>query len=579
MASSETRCGRRFKDELHATPRSNLFNGRRGACFLFCAPVRHKPRNHPFCEPSLTAVSHPDPETFDVAIVGLGPTGATLAALLGRMGMRVHAMERNAQVYPQPRAVGFDHDAMRIFQSIGVTEALEPHIAPFNVGEYHGVDGQVIRRVLHIDPPYPLSWAPAYTCDQPGVEACLRSVLTTMPNVRIGLGETLERFEQDGTGVRWTSRDANGRLRTGQAQFLVACDGASSSVRRALGIELDSLDYDESWVVVDVLVEPHALDQLPRTNVQYCEPARPCTFITCPGVHRRWEFMTLPGEGGEGAVSQERLWALLARWLRPGQASIWRAASYRFHALIARRWREGRVFLAGDSAHQTPPFLGQGMCQGLRDAGNLAWKLAAVLRGKAPMVLLESYERERSLHVAQTTHLAKDFGRIISERDPQRARERDARMLAEGGGQAQIMVRQEWIPGLREGWIDSASPGAGAVFPQPMVRRPGQAPCRLDDLTGPRWRLVCSVPPSADLAARLERLGLPIVVINRSDSGTNMNPGVQVVHEESTLLQAWFTRQGTSFVLVRPDHHVCGTYSREDAVLTAVSSYVGGSVE
>lgn len=530
--------------------------------------------NQPRASPPLTAVAPSDPESFDVAIVGLGPTGATLAALLGRMGIRVHVVERTAQVYPQPRAVGFDHDAMRIFQAIGVTGALEPHIAPFNVGEYHGVDGQVIRRVLHIDPPYPLSWAPAYTCDQPGVEACLRTALDHMPHVQVGLGATLEHFEQDRDGVRWTARDADGQLRTRQARFLVACDGASSSVRRSLGIELDSLDYDEAWVVVDVRVQPHALGQLPRTNVQYCEPSRPCTFITCPGPHRRWEFMTLPGEDGEGAVSQERLWALLSRWLQPGQADIWRAAAYRFHALIARRWREGRVFLAGDSAHQTPPFLGQGMCQGLRDAGNLAWKLAAVVRGQAPMALLDSYEHERSQHVAETTRLAKEFGRIISERDPQRARERDARMLAEGGGGPQVMVRQEWIPGLRQGWIDPASPGAGAVFPQPMVRHAGQAPQRLDDLTGPCWRLVGSVAPSRQFAAQLHQLGLPMVVIRAGPSEAIGQPGVQDVVEESTLIQAWLNRLGASFALVRPDSYVLGTYAREDQVAAAIARYI-----
>ena len=163
--------------------------------------------------------------------------------------------------------------------------------------------------------------------------------------------------------------------------------------------------YDQAWVVVDLLVDPAQLWRLPANNVQYCQPQRPSTFITCPGNHRRFEFMILDGEPAEGAVSEARLWSLLSRWLVPGQARIWRAAAYRFHALIAREWRRGRTLLAGDSAHQTPPFLGQGMCQGLRDAGNLAWKIAQVVNEQAPDSLLDSYTEERRPHVFETTLL------------------------------------------------------------------------------------------------------------------------------------------------------------------------------
>ena len=321
---------------------------------------------------------------YDVAIIGYGPAGATLAAVLGRHGLDVAVFDKANDIYPQPRAVGFDHDAMRIFQQAGVADALLPHVAPFNDGVYYGVDGQVIRRLQRMPPPYPKGWAPGYTCDQPGVEAVLRAAVAQMPNVQVALGCERTGITQTADGVCLTLRAGMGTggaasVNSGAggakhctARYVVGCDGAGSPVRRALQIGLESFDYDHAWVVVDVEVKPAHLAQLPATNVQCCQPARPCTFITCPGNHRRWEFMTLPGENHEGEVPEERLWALLSRWLRPGEAEIWRSAAYRFHALIAQEWRRGRVLLAGDAAHQTPPFLGQGMCQGLRDAGRYA---------------------------------------------------------------------------------------------------------------------------------------------------------------------------------------------------------------
>lgn len=520
-------------------------------------------------KPSMSPVDSAQARRYDVAIVGYGPAGATLAGLLGRSGLSVAVFEKAPDVYAQPRAVGFDHDAMRIFQRIGVADALGPHIAPFRDAQYFGVDGQVIQRVRHMPPPYPLTWAPNYTCDQPGVEAVLREAVGRMPNVAVALRRELVQFTDAGDHVRLEVRNDAGELETHSATCLVACDGASSPVRRMLGIDLESLEYDEPWVVVDVRVGEAHLAQLPPTNVQYCEPVRPSTFITCPGNHRRWEFMTLRGEPAEGAVSEERLWALLARWLKPSQAKIWRAAAYRFHALIAREWRKGRVLLAGDSAHQTPPFLGQGMCQCLRDAGNLAWKLDLVVRGRAPAVLLDTYGEERRPHVVETTRLAKEFGRIISERDVERARERDARLLAEGQGTARTLIRQDLIPGLTSGLIAAWAPLAGKTFPQPVVNAPGRDAVLLDDLREPGFRLVldATVPelPAAVAAARTR--SIPVEIVHGGGVPAHETGGVTHVVERDGLLARWFAANGCGGALVRPDHYVYGAFaSAADAV-------------
>ncbi len=502
--------------------------------------------------------AQPQP-VHDIAIIGYGPTGATLAGLLGRRGLDVAVFDKALDIYRQPRAVGFDHDAMRIFQHVGIADALEPHVAPFNDGEYLGIGGRVIQRVKRMAPPYPQGWEPGYTCDQPGVEAVLRAAIAGMPNVAVTLGCELASFTQEADQVRIGVRDTNGKEVQHAARYLVGCDGASSPVRRALGIGLEDFEYDHAWAVVDVKVKPAHLAQLPPTNVQYCQPERPSSFITCPGNHRRWEFMTLAGEERDGEIPEERLWELLSRWLRPGEAEIWRSAAYRFHALIAHQWRCGRVLLAGDAAHQTPPFLGQGMCQGLRDAGNLAWKLDAVLRGCAPESLLDSYTTERRPHVAATTRLAKELGNIVSERDPGKARARDAAMLAKGGGEAQTLIRQELIPGLTAGLIDAGAPLAGKVFPQPGVRTPDAGEVRLDDVTGPCWRLVVAGTVSLALVAAARSHNMKMVVLDSAPV-----PFALHVAENAGLLRRWLAAANCRGALVRPDHYVFGGFASDD---------------
>jgi 3-(3-hydroxy-phenyl)propionate hydroxylase len=518
------------------------------------------------------------PQHFEVAVVGYGPVGVTLAGLLGRAGIKVCVFDKAVDIYAQPRAVGFDHDAMRIFQGIGAADALAPHVAPFRDGEYYGVGGTLIQRVRRVPPPYPLTWDPNYTCDQPGIESALRGTVAGFGNVHVALGSEVQRATPDEDRVWLDLRDAAGNTERHSASYVVACDGASSPVRRALGIGLEDFEYDEPWIVVDVIVEDAHLSHLPATNVQFCQPERPSTFITCPGNHRRWEFMTLPGEPDAGDVSEERLWKLLSRWLEPGQARIWRAAAYRFHALVAREWRRGRILLAGDAAHMTPPFLGQGMCQGLRDAGNLAWKLAQVVRGRAPAALLDTYTAERRPHVVETTRLAKEFGRIISERDPKAALARDARMLDTPDGAPRTLYRQDLIPGLATGLIAAGAPLAGKVFPQPLVwpatADAGDRPTLFDDLTPPSWRLVLAGDLDTDarrmLVALAHRYGVTAIVVGAAAH----DDGAMHVRESDALLGRWLEAAVCIGVLVRPDHYVWGGFTAPDAAVRILEQWV-----
>jgi 3-(3-hydroxy-phenyl)propionate hydroxylase len=492
-----------------------------------------------------------DPVTFDVAIVGFGPSGAVAAALLGQAGHKVFVCDQSSEVYALPRAIALDHEILRVFQKLGLMAAIEPFIEPFTDSCYYGVDGRLIRRMTMIAPPYPLGWTPSVVFSQPPVERALRAAVQALANVTVRLGVGVDSLRQNRDSVELGL--ANGeRVR---ARFAIGCDGASSTVRALTGIGLDDLGFDEPWLVVDVLANELGLARLPAESVQYCEPQRPCSYVIGPKNHRRWEISLKPGESSAAAASPAGTWLLLERWITPDEGRLWRQASYRFHALVAHEWRKGRVFLAGDAAHQQPPFLGQGMCQGIRDVVNLAWKLDAVLHGSAGEKLLDSYGRERRAHVRELTTRLKAIGALIGERDPAKARARDERLLGEAGGQVRATPRQDVLPRLESGALSASDTSArGTLFPQPWLRR-AEGARRMDDVVGGGWRLVTtSRPVLPETPAELPDL-------HATDLGA--------LDEIDGVLAAWFERHGCAAALVRPDHYVFGT-ARSPAAVQAL---------
>lgn len=439
-------------------------------------------------------------DSFDVAVVGLGPTGAACTALAGSLGLKVIAIEREQAVYDKPRAFALDHEVMRVFEDLGIADAVAPHTAPFTPSEYYGVDGQLIKRLGALPPPWPLGWPPSMVFNQPAVDALLRDRAASVAEVAFS---ELEALDQSRKEVRLRLRD-----RTITAKYVVGCDGAGSTVRSALGIEYEDLEFDQPWLVVDLLVSERGLAKLPKVSIQYCEPARPSTYLIGVGSHRRWELMLNENEEPDA-------WDLLARWITPDEAQLWRAAAYRFHALVAREWRRGRVFLAGDAAHQQPPFTGQGMCQGIRDAANLAWKLHYVLAGKASERLLDTYEVERRAHARRLISIVKDIGAVVCERNVEKARARDRWHLAEAGGEVATVPRQHLIPPLEGGLLSSRSdPANGTLFPK--------------------------------------------------DGGS----GLRTVKRDAAqgVVAEWFKRHTCAAAVVRPDHYVYGV-ARDDAAL------------
>jgi 3-(3-hydroxy-phenyl)propionate hydroxylase len=510
-------------------------------------------------------------DMFDVAVIGLGPVGAVLAGLLGQAGIRTLAIDKLPDIYPLPRAIGLDHEIMRVMQGLGLAEAIQPFVTPYRPTEYHGLNGKVIARYASLPPPFPQGWEPGYMFDQPQFERALRRRLKELPTVDVRLETSLESFEANDSFVEMT---LVGKTREKvSARYVVGCDGASSLVRKTLGVQFDSLDFDEPWLVVDVLVEPHALPRLPETIIQFCNPERPASYIVGPGPHRRWEIMLQPDERPEDMTRDEAIWPLLSRWLKPGDAKLWRSACYVFHALVAGEWRKGRVFLAGDAAHMTPPFMAQGMCQGIRDAANLAWKLDLALKGAAGGALLDSYEQERKPHVLATTEKAKELGRVICERDAVRARERDRRLLAERGDPPQVAYRQDLIPPLKLGALAAGRPGIGSRFPQPRIKT-DQGDLLLDDFVSNGFRLfladadaVTSI--AADLRRSLTRLGAGVVCLTPNDRVSTQHADSSCLVETGTLLRDWFALHGVVAALVRPDHYVMATFATPEQIWIA----------
>ncbi|MFF9774182.1 bifunctional 3-(3-hydroxy-phenyl)propionate/3-hydroxycinnamic acid hydroxylase [Streptomyces sp. NPDC013978] len=498
----------------------------------------------------------------DVAIVGLGPVGATAANLAAELGLSVVAFDRATAVESRPRAIGLDHEAMRVFANLGLADALAPHTMPYRPSEYRNRHGQVIKRLDTAPPPHPLGWAPNYVFLQPELEGALRRRLADADGVEVRLGTTVTDVRADDEGARVEAVDDTGERRTYRARYVLACDGGGSRTRTRLGLSMRDLEFDEPWLVVDILLRPGAGETLPRTNVQYCETERPSTYVVGPGRLRRWEFMINKGEVPEDMTDPTVVRTLLSRWLRAGEYDLWRAASYRFHALVLRQWRAQRLFFLGDAAHMTPPFLAQGMCQGIRDASGLVWKLAAHLRGGAGDHLLDTYQLEREPHVVQVTAAAKEFGRIICERDELAAARRDAELLAELAASPRGTIRQSLIPGLSAGFVaPERFPVRGDILPQPQVTDSAGRSALLDEFTGTTFRLVLTdEADDSAVAAALSKHraegGFPVQPVHLHQGATPARQGAY--REEANVLSAWLSEHSCEAVLARPDHYTFG---------------------
>jgi 2-polyprenyl-6-methoxyphenol hydroxylase-like FAD-dependent oxidoreductase len=469
----------------------------------------------------------------DVAIVGYGPVGNVLAILLAQLGRSVVVLERWPEPYPLPRAVHMDHEVARIIQSCGLGDALRAISEAAHVYEWRNGAGTTLLRFGRVGNSAS-GWPESLMFNQPALEALLDERARDLPDITVRRGVEVTGLEQHNGAV--VLRTANGdHVR---AVYVVGCDGANSTVRGLAELPVHDLGFFFDWLIVDVVLdEPRVFDPI---NVQICDPARPTTAVSGGPGRRRWEFMRLPHETLEELNDEPRAWELLAPWdVHPGNARLERHAVYTFNARYADQWRAGRVLIAGDAAHLMPPFAGQGMCAGVRDAANLAWKLDLVLDGRADHALLDTYQQERLPSARMAIDFSIELGKVICVPDPDEAAARDAAMAGAVGDEP---AEAPAVPGLDGGLVHPTSPHAGALFVQGEVHGD-----RFDDVYGAGWRLIGldSATNGVDREATdwFESIGGRIVTLVESDA----------------VYGRWFGEHDTTLALQRPDFHLYGT--------------------
>lgn len=497
----------------------------------------------------------------DVAIVGYGPVGAMVANLLGQAGVRTVILERDLAPHTMPRAGATDDEVIRVFQAAGLVEQLLPTLDLGQSTRFISTDGEPL---VTMRPSGGRNGFPQLAFFyQPDLERVLHDGLERYPHVTVQRGVLVEALHDEGDGVTvWTRSVDGGPQAPVRARYVVGCDGGRSTVRSLCSIEFGGATYEQPWLVVDAkLDEP--LENV--TTFQFIgNPERPAVTLPLPGNHHRWEFMVLPGEDHVEFASLENAERLISPWIEENGITILRHVVYTFHARTADRWRSGRVLLAGDAAHLMPPFAGQGLASGLRDAHNLAWKLAGVLAGTASPSVLDSYELERRPHVVRMTRLTRVSGALVQTRDRRVAAVRD--VVLRWAARSRYLTEGRFKPHLHypDGAFDTARGrhGAGHAFPQPRVRTADGRMLLLDDVIGSGWTVIGrAADPQAHLRpehrALWTALGASYVAVTRPGSpSVRRTRGTAVVEDLDGFALDYFERHGGDFAVVRPDRVV-----------------------
>jgi 3-(3-hydroxy-phenyl)propionate hydroxylase len=490
---------------------------------------------------------------FSIIIVGAGPTGLAMGNLLGMMGIDVLILERNASLSNFPKAISIDDEGLRVCQAMDLGHTVIENVL-LDIGAHYISGKHYLAKVVPTSKRngYPL----ISTFHQPEFEATLLHGLKRFPCVSIQFQHNVETFQQCDTDVILSVRTSEGMLKKYSCAYLLACDGAKSAIRRQLGIKMRSSTFSQKWLVIDTINDTDAS----TVAVFFCNPKRPSVTVPAPHASRRWEFMLLPGEKEDELLLDGSIRSLIRQVGGSRDPQIIRRQIYTFHAAIAENFSKGRVFLLGDAAHLMPPFGGQGMNCGLRDAHNLSWKLQKVLQGVASPTLLETYNQECQKHVAGLILLSKFLGTIIMPTSKAFAFLRDSVFftlntvpairdyLSEGRMKPQPRYKKGFmsVDGSR-----ASKTLAGMMLPQPEIKTPQGKKMLLDNVLGQDFALLrlCHKPDEAFTSLNddtWQRLGTRFVSIENEIEGFPSN-------------------QRDLFILVRPDRYIYGVFKAEDA--------------
>lgn len=518
--------------------------------------------------------------THDVIVVGAGPVGLMAGRLLGQAGHDVLILERWPEAYPLPRAVHFDHEIGRLFQSAGLADevrGISERVPDFY--EWRNSKGEPLVRIdWSVDGP--CGWPVANFFSQPELEAVLADAVEAMPNVTLQRGMEVVQLSETKDGVEVTVSGRTLKHKVFAAKYVVGCDGANSFVRQHMNTSLTDLGFYFDWLIVDTI--PLDAREWSPMNWQLCDPARPTTIVSGGPGRRRWEFMRLPDEDRQMFDTPETAWRLLESWGRtPENTTLERRAVYTFEARWADAWNQGRLMIAGDAAHLMPPFAGQGMCSGLRDAANLSWKLDLILRGVSGPELLDTYTSERSSHLQHAISMSVALGRTICVLDPDEAEARDDRMIAAGADPRTALPP---MPPERLGagvWDEALTSVAvqGTLTPQLRIFD-GKQSGLFDDVVGNGFTLIgFGVDPLESLEDNHRKIldALDVQCVTILDAAdypeTLMAAGdadSRRVVATDAAAREYFEKAQAVAVLVRPDFYLYGAAADQDDIAKLV---------
>jgi len=514
----------------------------------------------------------PSQRHYPVVVIGSGPIGLTLANLLGTMGVGCLMVERNLTTVQEPRAVSIDDESLRTMQAAGVVDDVLRFVVPGYGSHYYSPGRICFAKVEPTGRPYGYPRRNAFR--QPILEGQLKAALARFPRVEALYGWRMQEYGQDADRVTLSLAGPAGEAVTMTCDYLVGCDGAASRVREQQGVALEGTTFDERWLIIDLENNENTVK---HTEV-FCDRRRPCITLPGPDRTRRFEFKLLPGVADADLLDPAMVERLLRSHGADPAATIRRKVVYRFHARVAPRWSFGRVFLAGDAAHLTPPFAGQGMNSGIRDAHNLAWKLAAVLRGEAGAGLLATYEQERCDHIWQMIGLALRMGRVMSPPSRLQGALTQAGFLALNvwppARDYVAQMKYKPPPRFNEGFLVPDGRGRGSLvgrlLPQPMVRTADGRDVLLDEVLGNRFVLLVRSAAPAEAAARLRqpvwnRLDAVRVVLVPVGAPILAVEGVTTAGETDGALDAALAGYTHCTLLLRPDHYVAAAIPLDSA--------------